>query len=125
MPPEGTRRRFTAERWFTRDKASRLPNGCSLNVIRILRANRKTLRMESVTTARIRSELAVVKDYAKVGTISELWEYRELFYFLAWRDMKVRYKQTVLGVLWAIIQPLFTMVIFTIVFGQIANISSE
>jgi lipopolysaccharide transport system permease protein len=66
-----------------------------------------------------------VKDYAKLGAIRELWDYRELFYFLAWRDVKIRYKQTVLGVLWAIIQPIFTMVIFTVVFGQFANISSE
>jgi lipopolysaccharide transport system permease protein len=66
-----------------------------------------------------------VKDYAKPGLIRELLDYRELFYFLAWRDMKVRYKQTVLGAVWAIIQPLSTMVIFTVVFGQIANISSE
>ena len=73
----------------------------------------------------IRENPRVVKDYANLGTIRELWDYRELFYFLAWRDMKVRYKQTVLGVLWAVIQPLFTMVIFTVVFGQIANISSE
>ena len=66
----------------------------------------------------------MVKDYANIGAFRELWDYRELFYFLAWRDLKVRYKQTVLGVLWAIIQPFFTMVLFTVVFGQIANISS-
>lgn len=59
------------------------------------------------------------------GTIRELWRYRELFYFLAWRDVAVRYKQTVLGVLWAIIQPLFTMMVFTLVFGQMANIPSD
>ena len=44
----------------------------------------------------------------------DLWEYRELFYFLIWRDVKVRYKQTVLGVAWAIIQPFFTMVVFSL-----------
>src|SRR6266850_2300325 len=54
--------------------------------------------------------------------IRELWAYRELIYFLAWRDVKVRYKQTVLGVLWAVIQPFFTMVIFTLLFGQLAKI---
>lgn len=53
-----------------------------------------------------------------------LWEYRELLYFLVWRDVKVRYKQTTLGVAWAIIQPLFMTLIFTIVFGQLARISS-
>jgi lipopolysaccharide transport system permease protein len=55
----------------------------------------------------------------------ELWVYRELFYFLAWRDVKVRYKQTVLGVAWAILQPLLTMVIFLVLFAKIANISTE
>jgi len=57
--------------------------------------------------------------------IRELWTYRELTYFLAWRDVKVRYKQTVLGVIWAIIQPLFTMVIFTLLFGQLAKIPTD
>lgn len=61
---------------------------------------------------------------ASHGTIREVWEYRELFYFLAWRDVKVRYKQTVLGVLWAVIQPFFTMVLFTVVFGRMAAIPS-
>jgi lipopolysaccharide transport system permease protein len=57
--------------------------------------------------------------------IRELWAYRELVYFLAWRDVKVRYKQTVLGVLWAVIQPFFTMVIFTLLFGQLAKIPTD
>lgn len=57
--------------------------------------------------------------------LSELWEYRELLYFLTWRDIKVRYKQTVLGVLWAIIQPFFTMVIFSLFFGKLAKIPSD
>ena len=57
--------------------------------------------------------------------IRELWTYRELTYFLAWRDVKVRYKQTVLGVIWAVIQPLFTMVIFTLLFGQLAKIPTD
>lgn len=53
-----------------------------------------------------------------------LWFYRELFYFLAWRDIKVRYKQTAIGILWAILQPFLTMVIFSIFFGRIAGITS-
>lgn len=57
--------------------------------------------------------------------IRELWAYRELVYFLAWRDVKVRYKQTVLGVLWAVIQPFFTMVVFTLLFGQLARIPTD
>jgi lipopolysaccharide transport system permease protein len=55
----------------------------------------------------------------------DLWRYRELLYFLAWRDIKVRYKQTVLGAAWAIIQPLVTMVLFSIIFGRLARLPSE
>src|SRR5512145_1140759 len=57
--------------------------------------------------------------------LRELWAYRELLYFLIWRDVKVRYKQTALGVAWAVIQPLFTMLIFTIFFGRLAGIPSD
>lgn len=55
----------------------------------------------------------------------DLWAYRELLYFLVWRDVKIRYKQTVLGALWAIIQPLLTMLIFTLIFSRIAKIESD
>ena len=55
----------------------------------------------------------------------ELWRYRDLLRFLVWRDIKVRYAQSVLGVAWAVIQPLFTMVVFTVVFGNLAQISSD
>jgi lipopolysaccharide transport system permease protein len=57
--------------------------------------------------------------------VKEFWHYRELFYFFMWRDIKIRYKQTVLGALWAIIQPFFTMVVFTIFFGNFAKVPSE
>jgi lipopolysaccharide transport system permease protein len=57
--------------------------------------------------------------------LGELWEYRELLYFLTWRDIKVRYKQTVLGAAWAILQPFFSMVIFSIFFGQLAKVPSD
>ncbi len=57
--------------------------------------------------------------------LRELWEYRELLYFLTWRDIKVRYKQTVLGAAWAIIQPFFTMVVFSLFFGKLAKIPSD
>jgi lipopolysaccharide transport system permease protein len=57
--------------------------------------------------------------------LHELWEYRELLYFLIWRDVKVRYKQTVLGAAWAIIQPFLTMVVFSFFFGQLAKIPSD
>jgi lipopolysaccharide transport system permease protein len=55
----------------------------------------------------------------------EIWKYRELLYFLTKRDIKVRYKQTVLGGLWAIIQPLFTMIVFTLFFGKLAKVPSD
>jgi len=57
--------------------------------------------------------------------LGDLWKYRELLYFLAWRDVKVRYKQTALGVAWAVIQPLMTMVVFTVFFGKLAKIPSD
>ena len=57
--------------------------------------------------------------------LRELWEYRELLYFLTWRDIKVRYKQTALGALWAIIQPLFMMLVFSLFFGRLARVPSD
>jgi len=57
--------------------------------------------------------------------LRELWRYRELLYFLTWRDVKVRYTQAVLGVAWAVIQPVTTMVIFSIIFGQLAGLPSD
>jgi len=57
--------------------------------------------------------------------LGDLWQYRELLYFLTWRDVKVRYKQTLLGAAWAILQPLLTMLIFTLLFGRFAGIKSE
>lgn len=57
--------------------------------------------------------------------LKELWAYRELLYFLIWRDMKVRYKQTALGVGWAIIQPMFTMIVFSVFFGRLGKIPSD
>jgi ABC-type polysaccharide/polyol phosphate export permease len=55
----------------------------------------------------------------------EFWRYRELFYFFIWRDIKLKYKQTILGALWAIIQPFSAMVVFTIFFGKFAKMPSE
>ena len=55
----------------------------------------------------------------------DLWRYRELFYFLAWRDILVRYKQTVIGIAWAVIRPLLTMIVFTVVFGKLAKLPSD
>ncbi len=55
----------------------------------------------------------------------DLWRYRELFYFLAWRDILVRYKQTTIGVAWALLRPLLTMLVFTVVFGRLVKLPSE
>jgi len=57
--------------------------------------------------------------------LKELWRYRELLFFLAWRDIKVRYKQTALGAAWAILQPLLTMIVFSVIFGQLAKLPSD
>lgn len=57
--------------------------------------------------------------------LNELWAYRELLYFLVWRDVKVRYKQTALGAIWAILQPVFTMVVFSLFFGRLGKIPSD
>ena len=73
--------------------------------------------------------LPIIRIEATKGWVSlqlrELWAYRELLYFLIWRDIKIRYKQTILGASWAIIQPFFTMVVFSIFFGALAKIDSN
>jgi lipopolysaccharide transport system permease protein len=61
----------------------------------------------------------------KVINVKELWRYRDLFYFLVWRDIKTRYAQSVLGIGWAVIQPVFSMIVFTIIFGNLAKVSSD
>lgn len=66
---------------------------------------------------------ALVK-LTRVGSFSELWRYRELLYFFAWRDIKVRYRQAAFGAAWAIIQPLFNMIIFSLLFGRVAHFSA-
>jgi len=93
--------------------------------------------MNSVTTtSKVKSEvhgrrgalpyLRIEPSTGWVGIkLSELWAYRELLYFLIWRDVKVRYKQTVLGATWAVIQPLFTMLVFSLFFGKLAKMPSD
>jgi len=82
---------------------------------------------EGVSAVKSESPVIIVKP--SKGWISlnfdELWEYRELLYFLTWRNIKVRYKQTVLGAAWAIIQPFFTMVVFSLFFGKLAGMPSD
>jgi lipopolysaccharide transport system permease protein len=72
-----------------------------------------------------KQELVIEAGRAEQQYWRDLWRYRELFYFLAWRDILVRYKQTAIGMAWAIIRPFLTMVVFTVVFGQIAKLPSE
>ncbi|MES2216194.1 MAG: ABC transporter permease [Patescibacteria group bacterium] len=73
------------------------------------------------------SSLTVIrpKKIFHLRDLKELWQYRELLYFFSWRDFKVRYKQTAIGVLWAIFQPFITMVVFTVFFGGLAKIPSD
>src|SRR5437867_1532846 len=69
-------------------------------------------------------ELVIEPGRAEKNYWRDLWRYRELFYFLAWRDILVRYKQTLIGVAWALIRPFLTMVVFTFVFSRIAKLPS-
>jgi lipopolysaccharide transport system permease protein len=70
-------------------------------------------------------ELVIEAGRAERQYWRDLWNYRELFYFLAWRDILVRYKQTVIGIAWALIRPFLTMVVFTVVFGSLAKLPSQ
>jgi lipopolysaccharide transport system permease protein len=80
-------------------------------------------------TTAVTAQVPVIRIQAARGWVSlrlgELWSYRELMYFLTWRDVKIRYKQTALGVLWAVLQPLLTMLVFTIFFGRLARVPSD
>ena len=70
------------------------------------------------------NELVIEPGRAEKNYWRDLWRYRELFYFLAWRDIKVRYKQTALGAAWAILQPLLTMALFSLLFGYFLELPS-
>jgi lipopolysaccharide transport system permease protein len=88
-------------------------------------AERQLQASEAVTTKNVPAiRIEPSKGWASLK-LRELWEYRELLYFLIWRDVKVRYKQTALGAAWAVLQPLLTMVIFTVIFGNFAQIPSD
>lgn len=71
------------------------------------------------------NELLIEAGKAERHYWADLWRFRELFFFLSWRDILVRYKQTVIGILWAVLKPLLTMIVFTIVFGKLAKMPSE
>jgi lipopolysaccharide transport system permease protein len=70
-------------------------------------------------------EIVLESGRAEINYWRDLWRYRDLFYILAWRDLAVRYKQTIIGIGWVLIRPIATMIIFTIVFGKIAKLPSE
>lgn len=84
--------------------------------------------MESSANA-IHAEHPRIRLQASIGwrrlNLNDLWQYRELLYFLSWRDVKIRYKQTVLGALWAIIQPVMTMLVFSVFFGKLGKMPSD
>jgi lipopolysaccharide transport system permease protein len=79
----------------------------------------------NVRTTDPRPELIIEAGRTEKQYWKDLWRYRDLFYFLAWRDILVRYKQTAIGIAWALIRPFLTMVIFTVVFGNLAKLPSE
>lgn len=71
------------------------------------------------------SEIIIEAGHTEKNYWTDLWRYRELFLILAWRDLSVRYKQTLIGIVWAILRPLLTMIVFTIIFERIAKLSSD
>jgi lipopolysaccharide transport system permease protein len=79
----------------------------------------------NVKTTDSKPELIIEAGRTERQYWQDLWRYRELFYFLAWRDILVRYKQTAIGIVWALIRPFLTMVVFTVVFGNLAKLPSE
>lgn len=84
----------------------------------------KIKRRRAVSTPE-ETELIIEAGRSEKNYWQDIWRYRELFYFLAWRDVLVRYKQTAIGVGWALIRPFLTMVVFTVVFGRLANLPSD
>lgn len=94
---------------------------------RLLSRAREASTPEFRQAANTSAPLTIIKPtvgWAKLR-LDELWEFRELVFFFIWRDVKVRYKQTALGAAWAIIQPLFTMIVFSIFFGRLAGVPSD
>jgi lipopolysaccharide transport system permease protein len=90
----------------------------------IIEKNINSLRPSAVMKDRPMFRIAPTKGWTSLK-LKELWEYRDLMGIFVWRDLKVRYRQTVIGVLWAIIQPFLTMVVFSVFFGGLAKIPSD
>jgi len=81
--------------------------------------------LQSSLTLEVMEEIIIEPGRGLKHYWRDLWNYRELFYFLAWRDIAVRYKQTVIGVAWSLVRPIVTMVVFTLVFGKLAKLPSN
>lgn len=81
--------------------------------------------VSQITPIKAQPEYIVDAERRKFFDFQEIWRYKELFYFFTWRDIKIKYKQTVLGFLWAVLQPLFMMIIFTLFFGRALNVPSQ
>lgn len=100
----------------------------SLITARLFSTSKKTLTAAELNvtgpTGANKATLVIEAGRSERHYWKDLWRYRELFYFLAWRDILVRYKQTVIGVAWALIRPLLTMIVFTVIFGKLAKLPS-
>jgi lipopolysaccharide transport system permease protein len=94
------------------------------NGIKDLNEGGQTIDMTSSLVENFHIHISPSKGWVSLR-LDDLWRYRELLYFFVWRDLKIRYKQTILGASWAIIQPLFTMVIFSLFFGKLAQVPSD
>lgn len=105
---------------ITGDKTTELKNSSTAPASSVPEQSHKLPTLPDKPLVVIEAQKGIVS----IG-LRELWAYRELLYFMIWRDVKIRYKQTILGVTWAIIQPLFTMLIFTIFFGRLAGVPSD
>lgn len=82
--------------------------------------------MPNIQKSSTGNERVIRRRHGIIGIdFNELWRYRELFGFLAWRDIIVRYKQTIIGILWAVLQPVLTMIVFTVIFGRLAKLPSN
>ena len=89
-----------------------------------MKSNLQTLLPQDPPTVEVPLPPAMTEHARGEGAFQEIWSHRELLLFLAWRDVKVRYKQTGLGILWAIMQPLLTMAIFTVIFSRFAHVGT-
>ena len=89
-----------------------------------MKSNLQTSPLQDMPTVEVPLPPAMTEHASGEGAFREIWSHRELLLFLAWRDIKVRYKQTGLGILWAIMQPLLTMTIFTVIFSRFAHVGT-